>query len=142
MSKIDKEKGQQEEVKAKWTNSGKSAAGVGKSRKFDGWAKEGYKRFNEIHHLVKLDREKRSRRQFEEVLKEEFIEDCTKSSKVDTSVCDDKEVVFPAHDFEDVEQFLPGDNDSEESEGGDSKQQNEDQDQTENESEDSDDDSE
>jgi hypothetical protein len=92
--------------------------------------------------LVKLDREKRSRRQFEEVLKEEFIEDCTKSSKVDTSVCDDKEVVFPAHDFEDVEQFLPAENESEESEGGDSKQQNEDQDLTENESEDSDDDSE
>jgi len=63
-------------------------------------------------------------------------------SKADTNVCNDQEVVFPAHDFEDVEQFLPEENESEESEGEDNKQHNDDQDLTENGSENSDDDSE
>jgi len=141
MSKFNKEE-DKHEVRAKWTNSGKSAAGVGKSRKFDGWAKEGYKRFNELHHLVKLDREKWSRRQFEELLKEEFIEDCAKSLKADSSRCDDNEVVFPAHDFEDVEQYLPGENDSEDSEEEelDNKQQEDEEDQKGNETDSSDDD--
>jgi hypothetical protein len=141
MSKFNKEE-DKHEVRAKWTNSGKSAAGVGKSRKFDGWAKEGYKRFNELHHLVKLDHEKWSRRQFEELLKEEFIEDCAKSSKADSSRCDDNEVVFPAHDFEDVEQYLPGENDSEDSEEEelDNKQQEDEEDQKDNETDSSDDD--
>ena len=53
---------------AKYTNSGKSQFN-GRCRPCQGWSNEGYKRFNELHKLVKADR--KGREEFEQELFEE-----------------------------------------------------------------------
>jgi hypothetical protein len=90
---------------ARYTNSGTSKhSGRGSSRRFHGWSREGYKRFNALHALIKEDRAQRSA--FEMELKQEF-ESSYMSSKQDVEEYEedeDDEELFPANDMEGVEQ--------------------------------------
>ena len=81
---------------AKYTNAGKNTAN-GRCRPCQGWASEGYLRFNELYKLVKVDR--KGRHAFEE----ELFDECKMraSGKV-TKVVVDAEI-FPAHDLLDEE---------------------------------------
>ena len=88
---------------AKYTNSGNSRKnGQGSSRRFHGWSREGYLRFNEIHAKVKGDR--RSRATFELELKEMITREFTESGKVAVDTEDDEDEIVPANDMVGVRQ--------------------------------------
>jgi hypothetical protein len=86
-----------------YTNAGKSNRQNGKAKAFQGWTMQGYQRFDELYHLVKLDRVSPSRVDFENSLRS-LIAD-TYAQKKHASPQeeeDDGELTYPAHDFEDV----------------------------------------
>jgi hypothetical protein len=89
---------------ALYTNSGKSRGGRGAPKRFQGWSMDGYKRFDELHKLVKEDRAKLSRTAFEEELKHQLEEEfAKKQNRPKSSVEEEETDAYPAHDFDDVE---------------------------------------
>jgi hypothetical protein len=95
-NKEDQKKAPKHLANAKFTNSGTSKKD-GRSKRLQGWAREGYLRFNELYTLVAEDR--RHRRQFELELLEQVCrsEQSVKTKKKD---CDDIEQdIFPMHDM-------------------------------------------
>jgi hypothetical protein len=87
-----------------YTNAGKSNRKLGTARPFQGWSVEGYERFDVLHKLVLADRAKQSRCRFEEMLKNILMEENTKKRQRPEEEEDDGgEVVYPAHDFADVD---------------------------------------
>lgn len=87
-----------------YTNAGKSNRNNGKTRPFQGWTVEGYKRFDELYSMVKNDRAKRTRTEFEEQLQKiiEEEEATKRQAKEEQHGDDGEEVAYPSHDFEDV----------------------------------------
>jgi hypothetical protein len=80
---------------AMYTNSGHSKKN-GRSKRFSGWSREGYLRFNAIYALVAADRQGRAN--FEADLKATFVvahatDECT------PTIAEDDEEIFPAHDM-------------------------------------------
>ena len=102
---------------ALYTNSGNSKAeGKGSSRRFQGWSREGYIRFNRMHELVRYDRARRA--EFEEEVKRAMEEQSTKAAGGDDSDEDDDEEIFPANDWKNVRKPVPiGPENEDESEG-------------------------
>jgi hypothetical protein len=87
---------------AKYTNSGTSTAtGKASSKRFQGWSREGYLRFNELHGQVKEDRKRRAN--FELDLKKAFAEEHANAQDADSSDSEEEEI-FPANDMEGVQQ--------------------------------------
>lgn len=87
-----------------YTNAGKSNRNNGTAKPFQGWTVEGYERFDALHKLVRVDRAKKSRHEFEERLKEVLLQENSKKRKAKMDDEDDgEEVVYPAHDFDDVD---------------------------------------
>ena len=83
---------------AKYTNSGSSRrAGQGSSRRFHGWSKEGYRRFNALHGMIKEDRKRRAN--FEAELRERFEIEYGNGYNDDEVSDDDDEEIFPANDM-------------------------------------------
>jgi hypothetical protein len=83
---------------AKFTNSGTSTkTGKASSKRFQGWSKEGYLRFNELHSQVKEDRKQRAN--FELELKKSFAEEHSNENDADSSDSDEEEI-FPANDMD------------------------------------------
>jgi hypothetical protein len=104
---------------ALYTNSGNSKGKKGSPTRFQGWTNEGYKRFDTLHKLVKLDRAKPGRKQFEEEMKQYYEHEmCAKLSKkarrAQREENDEDEEIYPPHDFEDVDM---GGNNSDVSDG-------------------------
>lgn len=86
-----------------YTNAGKTNRNIGMAKPFQGWSVEGYERFNELHRLVRQDREKKKREEFEDRLRAILAEENSKRRKTKIEEDDDGEdVVYPAHDFADV----------------------------------------
>lgn len=86
-----------------YTNAGKTNRNIGMAKPFQGWSVEGYERFNELHRLVKHDRAKKTREEFEDRLRAILAEENSKRRKTKIEEEDDgEEVVYPAHDFTDV----------------------------------------
>jgi hypothetical protein len=86
-----------------YTNAGKTNRNIGMAKPFQGWSVEGYERFNELHRLVKHDRAKKTREDFEDRLRAILAEENSKRRKTKIDEEDDgEEVVYPAHDFADV----------------------------------------
>ena len=87
-----------------YTNAGKSNRKVGTAKPFQGWSAEGYERFDALHKMVKADRAKTSRCRFEEMLKKMLMEENSGKRQRPVEEEDDGEdVVYPAHDFADVD---------------------------------------
>jgi hypothetical protein len=87
------------DIQALYTNSGKSTkSGSGSSRRFQGWSREGYLRFNELHALVKEDRKKRDTWELMllDAIKEEFT---SKNTTNDNESEDEEDEIFPANDM-------------------------------------------
>jgi hypothetical protein len=99
---------------ALYTNSGNSKGENGAPRKFHGWSAAGYKRFNELHALVRKDRLTPTRRLFEYALLEELqVLHARKRHQKKNLVDEDDPDGYPAHDFEDVDEGgMPSENDS------------------------------
>jgi hypothetical protein len=88
-----------------YTNAGKSNRKNGAAKPFQGWTAEGYKRFDVIYNMVKADRGKDTRSAFEEELKRMVMEEYSKKRQAKKDDEEDgDEVVYPAHDFDDVVQ--------------------------------------
>lgn len=86
-----------------YTNAGKTNRPIGMAKPFQGWSVQGYERFNELHKLVKHDRARTTREEFEEKLRSILAEENSKRRKAKIDEEDDgEEVVYPAHDFTDV----------------------------------------
>lgn len=86
-----------------YTNAGKTNRPIGMAKPFQGWSVEGYERFNELHKLVKHDRARTTREEFEDKLQSILAEENSKRRKAKIDEEDDgEEVVYPAHDFTDV----------------------------------------
>jgi hypothetical protein len=84
---------------ALYTNSGRSKInGRGSSKRYQGWSREGYLRFNELHKLVSKDR--LTRANYELDLKKQFEKENSKTKN--TAESDDEEEIFPANDLEGV----------------------------------------
>ena len=91
---------------ALYTNSGNSKVeGKGSSRRFQGWSRKGYVRFNRMHELVRYDRARRA--DFEAQLRKAMEEQNAKSSGNDDSDEEDEEELFPANDWKNVRKPLP-----------------------------------
>ena len=88
---------------ALYTNSGRSRVdGRGSSKRFQGWSREGYLRFNELHRLVGMDRLRRAN--YELDLKKEFEKNQTKKKNVEDSDGEGEEI-FPANDLEGIKRY-------------------------------------
>jgi hypothetical protein len=86
-----------------YTNSGKSSRENGTAKAFQGWTLEGYQCFDELYNAVKADRVSGGRGYYEETLKSLVAQDNTKERP--TRMVEDGgdgEVIYPAHDFDDV----------------------------------------
>jgi hypothetical protein len=95
-NKEDHKKAPKRLESAKFTNSGKSKKD-GRSKRLQGWAREGYLRFNELYTLVADDR--RHRGQFESELLEQVCRE-ERSGKSKKEDCDDIEQdIFPMNDM-------------------------------------------
>lgn len=90
---------------ALYTNSGNSTGGRGAPKKFQGWSMVGYKRFDTLHKMVKIDRAKLGRTAFEEAMKKFFEEDLVKRNKKrrEPETDSDGDEIYAAHDFDDVD---------------------------------------
>jgi hypothetical protein len=84
-----------------YTNAGKSNRKNGAATPFQGWTAEGYQRFDVIYNMVKDDRAKDTRSGFKEELKRMVMEEYSKKRQAKK---DGDEVVYPAHDFDNVVQ--------------------------------------
>jgi hypothetical protein len=88
---------------ARYTNSGSShKTGKGSSRRFHGWSREGYLRFNALHRQIKEDR--KGREIFELELKQQFEEQHAKRREEHDESDVDEEEIFPANDMVGVNQ--------------------------------------
>jgi hypothetical protein len=88
-----------------YPNAGKSNQKNGAAKPFQGWTAEGYKRFDVIYNMVKADRAKDTRSAFEEELKRMVMEEYSKKRQAKKDDEEDgDEVVYPAHDLNDVVQ--------------------------------------
>jgi hypothetical protein len=88
-----------------YTNAGKSNQKNGAAKPFQGWTAEGYHRFDVIYNMVKADRAKDTRSGFEEELKRMVMEEYSKKRQAKKDDEEDgDEVVYLAHDFDDVVQ--------------------------------------
>jgi hypothetical protein len=88
---------------ALYTNSGCSThKGKGSSRRFHGWSKEGYLRFNELYGMVKEDRKRRSH--FEYRLKEVFEKSQQSAHVMGNEYDTDDDEIIPANDMLGVKQ--------------------------------------
>ena len=83
---------------ALYTNSGHSKKN-GRSKRFSGWSREGYLRFNAIYALVAADRQGRAN--FEADLKAYFVVAHAKDDNIPEIEEDDDEI-FPANDMQGV----------------------------------------
>jgi hypothetical protein len=87
-----------------YTNAGKSSRKNGSAKAFQGWTMEGYhERFDELYNAVNADRVSEGRVYYKETLKSLIAQDNTKerpSRMVEEGW--DGEVIYPAHDFDDV----------------------------------------
>ena len=91
---------------ALYTNSGRSTkGGRGSSRRFQGWSRKGYLRFNELHQLVKEDRKRRAN--FELELKKQFQLEYG-GSKGNFSDSEEEDEIFPANDWNGMQQDAGG----------------------------------
>jgi hypothetical protein len=92
---------------ALYTNSGNAKHGKGAPRRFQGWSIDGYKRFDELHKMVKADRARPERTVFEEEMKDHFARRLAarqnKRKKKPENEESDEEEFYPAHDFDDVD---------------------------------------
>jgi hypothetical protein len=86
-------------IQALYTNSGKSTKlGSGSSRRFQGWSREGYLRFNQLHAMVKEDRKQRAT--FELMLLEAMKAEITsKNIRNNNESEDEEDEIFPANDM-------------------------------------------
>lgn len=89
-----------------YTNAGKKNKSEVRAgpKKFQGWSIQGYKRFDEIHKMVKADRLTASRKDFEERMKQFFVGEQAKKmekNRQEKNTEEDEEVP-PPHDFDDV----------------------------------------
>jgi hypothetical protein len=90
-------------AEALYTNSGNSRGnGKGSSRRFHGWSRDGYHRFNTLHGLVKQDRMICSG--FENLLRSRLENEYIDSNKQEMEEEEDLEEIFPANDMEGVKQ--------------------------------------
>jgi hypothetical protein len=86
-----------------YTNAGKISRETGTAKAFQGWTMEGYQRFDELYNAVKADRVSGGRVYYQETLKSLVAQDNTKERP--TRMVEDGgdgEVIYPAHDFDDV----------------------------------------
>jgi hypothetical protein len=87
---------------ARYTNSGVSQlTGKGSSKRFHGWSREGYLRFNELYLLVREDRKLRAN--FEVDLKAKFEAEHVSRRRQEESE-DEEDEIFPANDMSGVKQ--------------------------------------
>jgi hypothetical protein len=87
---------------ALYTNSGNSRVnGKGSSRRFQGWSREGYCRFNKLYGMVKEDRARRTI--FENDLRKVFEMEHAERKKVIAEEDEHNEEIFPANDMEGIE---------------------------------------
>lgn len=86
-----------------YTNAGKSSRENGTAKAFQGWTMEGYHRFDELYNAVKMDRMTEGRDYYEETLKALVAQNNTneRPSRL-AEDSGDGEVIYPAHDFDDV----------------------------------------
>jgi hypothetical protein len=82
---------------------GKYSRENGTAKAFQGWTMEGYQCFDELYNAVKADRVSEGRVYYEETLKSLVAQDNTKE-RPSRMVEDggDGEVIYPAHNFDDV----------------------------------------
>ena len=101
---VAKEEGEKPNLpSALYTNSGCSKVkGKGSSRRFHGWSKRGYLRFNELYGMVKADRIQRS--QFEFELKSVFEKSQASEQGEDDDYESNDEEIIPANDMIGVKQ--------------------------------------
>jgi hypothetical protein len=81
---------------AKYTNSGQSKRD-GRSKRLQGWAREGYLRFNKLYQLVARDRNRRAK--FEEHLLETLRDAMRPDQALHCPSDDDEDAIFPANDL-------------------------------------------
>lgn len=98
----DKEKDERDEknwAEAKYTNSGRSKSN-GRSKRFQGWSRDGYERFNALHQFVLQDRMRRAN--FEADLKNMLAEQHNKNvaEVLDEEDEDEDDEIFPANDMD------------------------------------------
>jgi hypothetical protein len=101
---------------AKYTNSGRSRRN-GRSRRLQGWAREGYLRFNALYKAVGIDRSVRA--QFEQELLERIQHGDRDQDTNISDIEDDEEEIFPANDLGGVMNLGTGTAEDEESEASD-----------------------
>jgi hypothetical protein len=108
-----------------YTNAGKSNRLNGKTKPFQGWTQEGYKRFDELYGIVKADRLKQSRLGFEEKLRKIIEEEeANKRQTNEAEEIDEGEVTYPSHDCDDVVQGMDMSHFSDDEEGGGAQENN------------------
>jgi hypothetical protein len=93
--KLAKDQEKKQFAPARYTNSGKSQAN-GRSRPFQGWARDGYIRFNELYQLVAADRRKRT------VFEKERLVMCRNALAYEKDSSDseeEQEEIYPANDL-------------------------------------------
>lgn len=110
----EEKKGKVTITDALYTNSGSSKlGGRGSSRRFHGWSREGYLRFNELHGMVKEDRKRRAN--FELELKKKFEKEYKTKGREQES---EEDEIIPANDWSTVIQPTnQGDSDSDSDDG-------------------------
>jgi hypothetical protein len=97
------EEGKQKISEALYTNSGNSRVnGKGSSRRFQGWSREGYCRFNKLYAMVKEDRARRAI--FENDLRKIFEMEHAERNRIFSEEDEEEEEIFPANDMEGVKQ--------------------------------------
>ena len=103
--KVDIDREKKHFAPSKYTNSGKSQAN-GRSRPFQGWAREGYVRFNALYQLVAADR--RTRAAFEKDLMASYRSSVA-HEQADIESEEEEDDIYPANDLAGgVEQSLLG----------------------------------
>jgi hypothetical protein len=88
---------------SRFTNSGKSKQN-GRSKRLQGWAREGYLLFNELHKRVANDRLRRANFESELMAQLRIGVDGTDT---DSEEENEEEEIFPAHDLEGVVASVP-----------------------------------
>ena len=90
---------------SKYTNSGTSKQlGKGSSRRFHGWSREGYLRFNALFYIVKADRANRAmfERNFKTKCEHEHKQ--SRSNEANEDEDEEEEEIFPANDIPGMKQ--------------------------------------
>lgn len=95
--KEDHEKTAKSFALARYTNSGKSTKN-GRSKRFSGWSRDGYLRFNAIYGQVADDRKYRAN--FETTLQESFAQEQATAGFSSDKEDEDDDEIYPANDME------------------------------------------